>query len=101
MREYSFNIFCQDTSEFKQLMTTCDSYYCELREQGIGAEAKPTEALTDDETEMLWASGVLNSTTPEGLLNAVFFCNGNFFFVVVLNIANLVLLAIYAIYSVC
>jgi hypothetical protein len=39
-------------------MTTCDSYYRELREQGIGAAAKSTEVLTDDETEQLWASGV-------------------------------------------
>lgn len=51
-------VFLQDTLEFKQLMTTCDSYYRELREQGIGAAAKSTEVLTDDETEQLWASGV-------------------------------------------
>ena len=58
-KQFSYNLFCQDTPEFKQLMTTCDSYYRELREQGIGAAAKPTKVLTDDETEQLWASGVM------------------------------------------
>ena len=75
MREkmYPFN---QDTPEFKQLMTTYYSYYRELRKEGVGAEAKPTEVLTDNETEQLWASDVLNSSTPE---NVVFFCNGKNF----------------------
>ena len=78
-KQHSFNLFCNDTPEFKQLMTTCDTYYRKLREQGMGAAAKPTQVLTDDETEILWASGILSSSTPEGLLNAVFFCNGKNF----------------------
>ena len=57
-------------------MTTCDTYYRELREQGMGAAAKPTQVLTDDESEILWASGILRSSTPEG---PVVFCNGKNF----------------------
>jgi hypothetical protein len=38
--------------------------------------SKKTEAVTEDEVEQLWAKGILNSDTPQGLLNAVFFLNG-------------------------
>ena len=61
-----FNIFCRESAEFKQLLTTCNSLYRELREQGVGAEAKATEVFTDKEVEMLWSSDVLNPSTPPG-----------------------------------
>lgn len=67
-----FNIFCTEMPEFKQLMTTCDSLYRELREEGVGATSQPTGTLTDQEIDLLWTSNVMTLATPQGLLNAVF-----------------------------
>lgn len=75
-KEVVFNIFSTNNPAFKQLMTTCDSLYRELREEGVGASSTPTQTLTDEDTEKLWTSGVLSLETPQGLLNAVFFYNG-------------------------
>ena len=46
-------------------------YYKNLHEQGIG-----TSKTQADITKRLWKSGVLNSDTPEGLVNSVFYYNG-------------------------
>ena len=69
-KEHSFQNFSQNTP-FKQLMTTCDSSYRELCEEGVGATSEETEVPTEEEIERLWASGVLSPDTPQGLLNAV------------------------------
>ena len=74
-KEVAFNIFSMDDPAFKQLMTTCDSLYRELREEGVGAGSAPTQTLADAEIEKLWTSGVLSVDSPQGLLNAVFFYN--------------------------
>ena len=78
-KEVAFNIFSTDDPAFKQLMTTCDSLFRELREEGVGASSAPTQTLTDAEIEKLWMSGVLSVNSPQGLLNAVFFYNGRNF----------------------
>ena len=52
-KEAPFNLFSRDTVVFKQLMTTCDSYYRDLREKGVGASSKATEVLSDDDVELL------------------------------------------------
>ncbi len=57
-------------------MTTCDSYFRELRANGVGTESCATKSLTPEDEEKLWATGVLSTDTPQGLLNAVFFYNG-------------------------
>ena len=61
---------------FHHLQKVCDAFYRGLHTMGIGADLKATEVLTKDEEETLWKTGVLNTETPDGLLNAVFFLNG-------------------------
>ena len=61
--------------EFIVLRNLLDSLYCRLHAQGAGCNAKPTEALTQEDEEKLWDSGVLNQNTPQGLLNCVFYLN--------------------------
>ncbi len=78
-KERPFNLFDPKIPAFKQLQTTCDSYFRELRADGIGAESRATESLTAEDEEKLWATGVLSPDTPQGLLNAVFFYNGKNF----------------------
>ena len=78
-KESPFNIFSTEIAAFKQLMTTLDSLYRELREEGVGATSQPTQLVTDDDIDRLWSSNVLSLDTPQGLLNAVFFYNGNNF----------------------
>jgi hypothetical protein len=45
----------------------------------VGAESKVTPVLTSKDEDILWSTGVINLTTPEGLANAVFFYNGKNF----------------------
>ena len=50
--------------------------FCELCSKGLGSQSKPTEILTSEDEEKLWATGLL---TPKSLLNAViFYTNKNF-----------------------
>lgn len=50
----------------------------ELRE-GVGADSKHTENISDDEEYRLWESGIMNVTNPLGLLRVVIFYNGKCF----------------------
>ena len=58
---------------------TLGNLYKNLRSIGVGADAKHTEGITNEEEDLLWASGALNVSTPMGLLRAVFFYNGKCF----------------------
>ena len=71
----SLNIFDCENSDFKLLFNTCDSFFQELREDGVGNTSKATEAITRDDEEKLWSLGTLSDSSPKGLLNAVFFLN--------------------------
>ena len=79
VKEKPFNIFDREDADFKLLFNTCDNYFRELRVDGVGAEARPTEVLTREDEERLWDTGVMSPDTPKGLLNAVFFYNGKNF----------------------
>ena len=46
-----FNIFDREIPEIRQLMITCDSFFHELRADGIGAEAHATECLSAEDEE--------------------------------------------------
>ena len=48
-KELPFHIFSQDLPPFQKLADTCDSYYREFREQGIGADTKETEVFTAED----------------------------------------------------
>jgi len=51
----------------------------QLHAKGVGAEIKATPVMNPDDERKLWTSGVLNLTSPIGLLRAVFFYNGKNF----------------------
>ena len=72
VKEKPFNIFDREDADFKLLFNTCDNYFRELRVDGVGVEARPTEVLTREDEERLWDTGVMSPDTPKGLLNAVF-----------------------------
>ena len=59
--------------EFIVLRNILDYWYCRLHAQGVGCNAKPTEALTQEGEEKLWDSGVLNQNMSQGLLKCCFF----------------------------
>ena len=55
-----------------------DNYFRKLHSEGVGAESKHTPTITIEENT-LWEQGVMNTSSPRGLLNAVFFYNGKNF----------------------
>ena len=56
-----------------------DSYFCDLRESGVGAEVNHTSIITTKEEDELWKKGVLGVDTPECLLRAIFYYKGSVF----------------------
>ena len=56
-----------------------DSLYRKLHSAGIGSSVRKTEVLNDEDEEKVWASGVLNPDTLQGLLKCAFFLNGKNF----------------------
>lgn len=65
---------------FRGLQNLCNSLFNELHAKGIGSDAKKTQVLTSHDEAKLWEAGVLDTNTPQGLLNCVFFYNGNNFY---------------------
>uniref|UniRef100_A0A1X7VAA4 Uncharacterized protein n=1 Tax=Amphimedon queenslandica TaxID=400682 RepID=A0A1X7VAA4_AMPQE len=61
------NIFNRDNPDFKKLFKTCDCYFRELHDDGIGSESSATEAVAKEDEEKLWASKVLYPSHPKGL----------------------------------
>ena len=80
MKEYklnSFNIFDRCNPDFKLLFNTCDSYFRELREEGIGQNLlNLILGMTKRDCGQLEC---FLPQMPKGLLNAVFFLNGKNF----------------------
>ena len=72
------NFMDKNNGSFNVFNTTLDNLYKKLRSEGVGAASKHTEGISKEE-DQLWSSGVLNTTTPLGLLRAVFFYNGKCF----------------------
>lgn len=65
--------------EFLPLRNLFDSLYQNLLLARTGTSVKKTDRVNDEDEEKLWASGVLNPDTPQGLLNRVFFLNSKAF----------------------
>ena len=53
---------------FTRFLNTLDNLFNSLRSDGIGAKSSHTEGLSIEEENLLWSSGVLDTTTPKGLL---------------------------------
>ena len=73
------NFMDKNNGSFNVFNTTLDNLYKRLRSEGVGATSKHTEGISKEEEDQLWSCGVLNTTTPLGLLRAVFFYNGKCF----------------------
>ena len=70
------NFLDKNVPEFSTFQTTLDNVFKVLRSSGVGLESKHTEGISAEEEDVLWSSGVLNDTSPYGLLRAVFFLYG-------------------------
>ena len=70
------NFLDRTDTKFKKLHNTCDVIFRSLHDDDIGAKKKSTQVITKEHEDKLWESGVLNTTTPDGLQKAVFFYLG-------------------------
>ena len=70
------NFMDTSDSRFKGMHSIVDSYFRQLRNEGVGASVKHASLINKDEENILWQHGVLGDDTPERLLRAVFYCNG-------------------------
>ena len=70
------NFLDEKDPRFASLRGVRDTVARKLHEEGIGASVKHSEALTSEEEEKLWTSGLLGTESPRSLANAVFFSNG-------------------------
>ena len=73
------NFFDKNDPSFFTFNVTLDNLFKNLRSEGVGATSKHTQGISAEEENLLWTSGVLNDSTPLGLLRAVFFYNGKCF----------------------
>ena len=73
------NFLQKNSVPFVDFHRCLDNFFCKLREDGIGAESKHTPSISTEEENSLWDKQILNTCTPRGLLNAVFYYNGKNF----------------------
>ena len=64
---------------FKPLHNSLDSLFRDLRTRNVGTSMQHAEIFTKEEEQMLWDTGVLGTSTPQSLLNAVLYMNGKSF----------------------
>ena len=69
------NFLDKSIPAFKEFHCILDNLFKTLRKEGIGCEAKHAETISKEEESRLWDKGVLNVTSPKGLLRAVFYYN--------------------------
>ena len=75
------NFLDERNPDFEGLRAVRDNVSRHLRSSGIGAQIKHTEIISVSEECSLWSQGVLGTSTPKSLLNAVFFLHWqNFLF---------------------
>lgn len=64
---------------FTGFLNTVDEVFKSLWASGVGSASSPTEGISADNKNLLWSSGVLNTTTLRGLIRAVFYTVGKCF----------------------
>ena len=64
---------------FVSFTALASQLFRELRQSGIGANPSKAAAITKEEENMLWNSGVLGTSTPKALQRGVYFSLGKFF----------------------
>lgn len=75
----SKNIDIFQDEEYKPLKNVCDAVFKRLHAKGIGTKVRATIVLSPEDEDTLWTSGVLDTDTPKGLLNADFFIMAKIF----------------------
>ena len=63
-------------NHFRDLHNCLDVIFRRLCESNIGTSTVHHNPFTKEEIDQLWATGVLGTSNPQSLLNAVFFNNG-------------------------
>ena len=66
----------KEDNRFKELHNSLDVIFRGLQEKNIGASTSHHLPFDKDEIDHLWATGVLGTSNPVSLLNAVFFYTG-------------------------
>ena len=70
------NIFDKGNPAFRNLHSTMDSLYRQLRAESVGAEKHSAEPFTNSNENKLWELGIMGTHSPNSLLRAGFFYNG-------------------------
>ena len=73
------NFLDQKDGAFKKLHGTMDTHFCVLRQQGVGSKINHAKIINSEEEDILWECGVMGTSTPLALLQAVFFYSGKKF----------------------
>ncbi len=68
-----------NNSAFADLKLTLDAEMKRLQKGGVGSKKRQAEPLTLDEEELLWALGLLGSSSPQALEDTIIFMNGLYF----------------------
>ena len=74
----ALNFLEKGYQHFKALHNSLDSLFRDLRTNNIGTSVKHAEVFTRDEEQIMWNKGILGTTTPQSLLNAVFYLKSFF-----------------------
>ena len=72
-KNYGFSIM--KDSEFEQARKALQSKQKDLKQKGKGKKPNASVALTEEEIKLLYDKGLLGTSTPEALLNTVWFNN--------------------------
>ena len=72
-KNYGFSIM--KDSEFEQARKALESKQKDLKQKGKGNKQNASVGLTEEEIKLLYDKGLLGTSTPEALLNTVWFNN--------------------------
>ena len=73
------NFIDKKDNHFKSLHRSIDSHFYNLHSNDIGWHMKHAKAISKEDEQKLWQSGVMGTTTPRLLQNAAFFVVGKMF----------------------
>ena len=74
--EQPFEIFAKGDVRFRNLHGTMESVFQQLHKKGVGTVVKHASAISDEEENHIWQSGIVGDHSPTDLLRAVFYLNG-------------------------